>query len=140
MMDGLAYRMRVALINTGKMLPFLICVVVFVSYAESTFALATSDFLATDDAIILNKPFSWLIAEYFRYNIVTVVVMARLSYAINTCVWNKLVLLYLLIQLYEKEYFLTVELDALTIYIICIANILVCALFIYKGIKIIRIL
>lgn len=135
MMDGLAYRMRVALINTGKMLPFLICVVVFVSYAESTFALATNDFLDTDDAIILNKPLSWLIADYFRYNIVTIVVLTILSYAINACKWNKLALLYLAIQLYEKEYFLTIELDAFVIYIICVVNMIVCSLLIYKGIK-----
>ena len=135
MMDGLAYRMRVALINTGKMLPFLICVVVFVSYAESTFALVTSDFLDTDDAIILNKPLSWLIADYFRYNIVTIVVLTILSYAINACKWNKLALLYLAIQLYEKEYFLTIELDAFVIYIICAINMIVCSYLIYKGIK-----
>ena len=136
MTKGLAYRMRVALINTGKMLPFLICVVVFVSYAESAFALATSDFLDTDDAIILNKPLSWIIADYFRYNIVTIVVLTILSYSINACKWNKLALLYLAIQLYEKEYFLTVELEPTTIYIICIANILVAGYLTYKGIKI----
>lgn len=133
MTKGLAYRMRVALINTGKMLPFLICVVVFVSYAESAFALATSDFLDTDDAIILNKPLSWLIADYFRYNIVTIIVLTILSYAINACKWNKLALLYLAIQLYEKEYFLTIELDAFVIYIICVVNMLVCSFLIYKG-------
>lgn len=136
MTKGLAYRMSVALINTGKMLPFLICVVVFVSYAESAFALATSDFLDTDDAIILNKPLSWIIADYFRYNIVTIVVLTILSYSINACKWNKLALLYLAIQLYEKEYFLTVELEPTTIYIICIANILVAGYLTYKGIKI----
>lgn len=136
MTKGLAYRMRVALINTGKMLPFLICVVVFVSYAESAFALATSDFLDTDDAIILNKPLSWLIADYFRYNIVTIVVLTILSYSINACKWNKLALLYLAIQLYEKEYFLTIELDAFVIYIICVVNMLICSYLIYKGIKI----
>ena len=135
MTKGLAYRMRVALINTGKMLPFLICVVVFVSYAESAFALATSDFLDTDDAIILNKPLSWLIADYFRYNIVTIVVLTILSYAINACKWNKLALLYLAIQLYEKEYFLTVELDTFVIYTICVANMIICSYLIYKGIK-----
>ena len=133
MMDGLAYRMRVALINTGKMLPFLICIVVFVSYAESVFALATSDFLDTDDAIILNKPLSWIIADYFRYNIVTIVVLTILSYSINACKWNKLALLYLAIQLYEKEYFLTIELDVFVIYIICVVNMLVCSFLIYKG-------
>lgn len=133
MTKGLAYRMRVALINTGKMLPFLICVVVFVSYAESEFALATSDFLDTDDAIILNKPLSWIIADYFRYNIVTIVVLTILSYSINACKWNKLALLYLAIQLYEKEYFLTIELDAFVIYIICVVNMLVCSFLIYKG-------
>lgn len=135
MMDGLAYRMRVALINTGKMLPFLICVVVFVSYAESAFALATNDFLDTDDAIILNKPLSWLIADYFRYNIVTIVVLTILSYAINACKWNKLALLYLATQLYEKEYFLTVELETFYIYAICAINMIVCSYLIYKGIK-----
>ena len=133
MTKGLAYRMSVALINTGKMLPFLICVVVFVSYAESAFALATSDFLDTDDAIILNKPLSWLIADYFRYNIVTIVVLTILSYSINPCKWNKLALLYLAIQLYEKEYFLTIKLDAFVIYIICVVNMLVCSFLIYKG-------
>ena len=133
MTKGLAYRMRVALINTGKMLPFLICVVAFVSYAESAFALATSDFLDTDDAIILNKPLSWIIADYFRYNIVTIVVLTILSYSINACKWNKLALLYLAIQLYEKEYFLTIELDAFVIYIICVVNMLVCSFLIYKG-------
>lgn len=133
MTKGLSYRMRVALINTGKMLPFLICVVVFVSYAESAFALATSDFLDTDDAIILNKPLSWIIADYFRYNIVTIVVLTILSYSINACKWNKLALLYLAIQLYEKEYFLTIELDAFVIYIICVVNMLVCSFLIYKG-------
>lgn len=133
MTKGLAYRMRVALINTGKMLPFLICVVVFVSYEESAFALATSDFLDTDDAIILNKPLSWIIADYFRYNIVTIVVLTILSYSINACKWNKLALLYLAIQLYEKEYFLTIELDAFVIYIICVVNMLVCSFLIYKG-------
>lgn len=136
MMDGLSYRMRVALINTGKMLPFLICVVVFVSYAESAFALATNDFLDTDDAIILNKPLSWLIADYFRYNIVTIVVSTILSYAINACKWNKLALLYLATQLYEKEYFLTVELETFSIYAICAINMIVCSYLTYKGIKI----
>lgn len=136
MMDGLAYRMRVALINTGKMLPFLICIVVFVSYAESVFALATRDFLDTDDAIILNKPLSWLIADYFRYNSVTIVVLTILSYAINACKWNKLALLYLATQLYEKEYFLTVELETFSIYAICAVNMLICSYLIYKGITI----
>ena len=36
----------------------------------------------------------------------------------------------------EKEYFLTVELEPTTIYIICIANILVAGYLTYKCIKI----
>ena len=39
----------------------------------------------------------------------------------------------------EKEYFLTVELEPTTIYIICIANILVAGYLTYKGIKILLI-
>lgn len=51
MKKGLAYTTRVALINIGKLLPFLICCVVFVSFAENVFALATSDFVDVGDAI-----------------------------------------------------------------------------------------
>ena len=36
----------------------------------------------------------------------------------------------------ENEYFLTVELEPTTIYIICIANIIVAGYLTYKGIKI----
>lgn len=131
------YKTRILLIRLGKITPFLICFLVLISYCECLYALITNDFVATDDAIVLNKPVSWAIGEYFRYNVPTLFLLAVLSIAIRTCIWNKLSLLYLAIQLWEKDYFITTELYVEQIYIVVVVNISICAFFVYKGIRIV---
>jgi hypothetical protein len=133
-------KVRRLLIHIGKSLPFLLCFIVLISYAENVFALATNDFLYYDGYYIVNTPVSFAIGLKFEYDLLMVVVAMILSIAIETCKWNKFALCYLATNLFQKSYLANIELDALVIYIICIANILVCDLFIYKGIKIIRIL
>ena len=108
-----------------------------ISYGECLYALITCDFVATDDVIVLNKPVSWAIGEYFRYNVPTLFLLAVLSIAIRTCKWNKLALLYLAFQLWEKEYFMTIELYVEQIYVVVVVNIAICVFFIYKGIRIV---
>lgn len=129
-------KVRRLLIQIGKSLPFLLCFLVFVSYAENLFALATNDFLYYDGYYIVNTPISFAIGLKFEYDWLMVVVAMILSIATETCKWNKFALCYLTTNLFQKSYLANIELDALVIYIICIANILVCALFIYKGITI----
>lgn len=129
-------KVRRLLIQIGKSLPFLLCFLVFVSYAENLFALATNDFLYYDGYYIVNTPISFAIGLKFEYDWLMVVFAMILSIAIETCKWNKFALCYLTTNLFQKSYLANIELDALVIYIICIANILVCALFIYKGITI----
>lgn len=80
------HRTRVFLIRIGKALPFILCSLVFVSYSESLFALATSDFLYYDGVYVLNKPVSWLIGSYFEYNVQMLVVLFIISIAIETCI------------------------------------------------------
>lgn len=135
-MSGITYRMRYALIESGKLLPFMIGLLVLISYSESLYALITYDYIATDDAVILNKPISWAIAEYFRYNTVTLCIMFIMSIAIQACIWNKTAILYLGAQLAEKSYFATIELDEEIVYLVVIINILICVFFCYKGIRI----
>lgn len=130
------HRARVFLIELGKMLPFIVCFIVLISYAEDLFALVTNNFAVYDGSYVLNKPLSWWIGQYFEYNLITVVILLTISVAIETCVWNKICILYLSLQLMEKSYFIDVELYPEQIYIIVIANIIVSAYLVYKGFSI----
>ena len=132
---NIVLRTRFALVRLGKALPFVICFLALVSYTETLFALATSDFVCWSGNIIPNTPFSWLIGNYFEYNVQTLVVLSVISVAIETCIWNRLACVYLGVNLLEKSYFASVELYIEYIYIAAIANIIVSAFFVYKGIK-----
>lgn len=132
---NLIYKSRVALINIGKVLPFIVCAIVFVGYAETTFSLVTNDYIVWDGNIIPNTPITRFIGLYFEYDIIMLVILLTISVAIETCCWNKLAIVYLCIQLYEKNYFQNMELYTETIYIIAVANIIVSGFFVYKGAK-----
>lgn len=135
-MNGVLYQARIALIRIGKVLPFVVCAIVMLSYAETAFALATSAFVEWDGYVVPYKPITWLIGLYFEYNLQTLVVLCVLSIAIRTCIYNKLACAYLGVNLLEKWYF-DFELDIICIYIICLANIIVAGYLTYKGIIII---
>lgn len=62
-------------------------------------------------------------------------VLVIISFAVETCLYNKLACLYLLVNLVEKSYF-DFEIEPTTIYIICVLNILVAGFLTWKGIKI----
>ena len=132
---NLIYKSRVALINIGKVLPFIVCAIVFVGYAETTFSLVTNDYIVWDGNIIPNTPITRFIGLYFEYDIIMLVILLTISVAIETCYWNKLAIVYLCFQLYEKNYFQSMELYTETIYIIAVANIIVSWFFVYKGAK-----
>ena len=127
---------RKALIRLGKIIPFVLCFIVCVSYIEDSYALYTNSYIEFADGVYLYKPISWAIGNQFEYNISHLAVLCVLSIAISTCVYNKLACLYLGINLLEKSYF-DFELEPTTIYIICLANILVAGYLTVKGIKII---
>jgi hypothetical protein len=134
-MDSLANKARRTLISTGKVLPFVICFIIFIGYAESLIALATNDFLEYDGYVTLNTRISFVVAQYFKYDLLIVCVVLILSFAIETCRWNKYAVLYMLIQLGEKYYF-DFEMDVWLIYVICIINIVISGFLTHKGIKI----
>lgn len=125
---------RRALIRLGKIIPFVLCVIVCGSYIEDVYALCTNSYIEFADGIYLYKPISWAIGNQLEYNISHLAVLCVLSISIQTCVYNKLTCLYLGINLLEKSY-LDFELEPSTIYIICIANIVVCTYLCYKGLR-----
>lgn len=124
---------RKLLIRVGKVLPFIVCFIAFINFIEMAFATATSDFLVYDGIVIPNTPISFFIGQYFEYNLQMLVVLVILSIAIQTCIYNKLACGYLGANLAEKSYF-DFELEPTTIYIICLANIIVAGYITYKGI------
>lgn len=125
-------KIRRLLIQIGKVLPFIVCALMCLNYAESAFSLLTGNFLSYDDVVILNTPLSFFIGHYFEYNVQMLAVLVIISFAVETCVYNKLACLYLGINLIEKSYF-DFELEPTTIYIICVLNILVAGFITWKG-------
>ena len=129
------HKARIWLIRFGKVLPFVVCFIVMLSYSETIFNLATNDLNCWGGIVIPNKPISWLIGQYFEYNLQTLAVLVIISIAIETCIYNKLACGYLGANLAEKSYF-DFELEPTTIYIICLANIIITGYLTYKGIRI----
>lgn len=133
---NLVYKSRIGLIRFAKVFPFFLCFIVLVSLSETLFALALSDFVVFDGGITPNTPFAWLIAKYYTFGFYSIILALVLSICFETCIYNKASIGYLSIYLGQQKYFPTIELYPEYIYAICIANILVCVFFCYKGITI----
>lgn len=132
--DGLN-KVRALLINIGKVLPFLLCAIIYVSYSETLLALVTFDFVILNDSIISNKTLSWFLGLFFEYDLQLLFVVTILTISVRTCIANKIALAYLYLNLIEKSYF-DYEMDMWQIYAIVVANMLVSAYLTYKGIRI----
>ena len=135
-MNAFIHKARVTLIRLGKVLPFFVCFIVFIAYAECFISLLSESYVQYGEYTLVDQRLSWLIGRYFEYNIQMLVVMTIICYAIETCRWNKLTILYLAAQLWEKSYLATVELYPEYIYAVVIANILVSGFLCCKGLKI----
>ena len=133
---NLVYKSRIGLIRFAKVFPFLLCFIVLISLSETLFALLLSDFVILDGSLTPNTPLAWFIADKYEFEIYSVLAAIFLSIAFETCVLNKASEIYLLVLLKQQTYFPTIELYIEYIYAICIANILICAFFCYKGITI----
>ena len=129
-------RARRLLINFGKMIPFVLCFIVLISYTESLYALCSDNVMLYGDSAVLYTPISFYIAKRFEYDWLTILATTILSISIETCYWNKLALFYLFIQLWEKTYFSTIELYPEYIYAIIAVNLLCSGFFVFKGITI----
>lgn len=130
-----AIKARFLLIRLGKVAPFVVCMIVALSYIEDICMLSSNNFIQFYDGVYVEKPISWFIGNYFKYDIGTIFVLVVLSFAIETCVYNKMACGYLGVNLMEKSFF-DFELEPTMIYVICIANIIVAWYLIWKGFRI----
>ena len=125
--NDIVYRARKHMIYLGKVLPFTI------SYLECLYALFKCEYLQVGDSVYLNKPLSFFIGEYFELDFPTWLFLAITTIAIRTCKWNKLAVLYLAFQLFEKSYFSTHCWDIDYYYIVIELNAIVSCFLVLKG-------
>ena len=132
---SIAYQSRIVLINIGKVLPFVICFIVFVSYSENILSLATNNIVQYADTYTLSKPVSHWIGGVFEYDALSVVVLIIMSYALETCYWNKLAVLYLLLHLIFKNYVQDIVFDETGVYFVSIINAAISGFLTYNGVR-----
>lgn len=134
-MSSFSHNARVVLIRIGKILPFLFCFLVCISYTETLYALITHNYLAYNDYITFDKPVSFFIGGIVEYDIMSVIVTLIISIAIETCIWNRLAVVYLALHLIFKMCIEDVELSEELVVGICLANILMTVFLCYKGLR-----
>lgn len=127
---------RLLLIRFAKMFPFILCVLVCISYLESLSSLLLERYSIMEDSVCLYKPISWSIGTLYVYEWRAILVATVLSIAFETCLWNKLGIVYLVINLFEKYVFFRIELYEYVITMICIVNIIISSFLVFKGVKI----
>ena len=130
---NIIHRARVTLIRIGKVLPFFVCLLILVSYAEGVYATLTERFVHYGDTYTLYKPISQLIGCYFEYDWMSVLVLTILAFALETCRWNKLAVLYLALHLLFKQWVTNYEFLPAHIIGLCLINITTCTILCYKG-------
>ncbi len=135
MNNSFVTRTRITLIQLGKVIPFVICFVVLVSYCENVYALLSNNYIEFMDGVYLNKPISWFIGEYFTINYPVLFLVVVLSFSIETCIYNKLACCYLFVNLYEKSFFVYHEYCNEVYCVVSITNIIVCVYLCAKGIE-----
>lgn len=124
------------LITLAKILPFIFCLVVCVSYLESFFSLIAHDFSINDSYLVLKTPLSWFVATIYTYGWYTILALVILAIAMETCIWNRLAILYLALHLVFKQFIEQIELYEYQVYILCLVNITISTILIMKGLKI----
>ena len=131
-------RFRRLLIQIGKVMPFILCFVVFIGYVETLVWVIVGHSVVYGNNVVICSYFSIAIGSVFEYNYMTVIAMFILSVAIETCYWNKLACLYLLIHIAFKIYIQDVELDESMVVILSTINVVVSGFLVYKGVKMVK--
>ena len=133
---NIAHRARIIIVRFAKAFPFILCFILLLSYTESMYATIIGDYATYGNYIVLNTPLSWYIGDLYEYNVYSIIVALMLAFAMETCIYNRLSIMYLLLHIVFKHYIEQYELYIEEIYITVIANILLSGFFCYKGLRI----
>lgn len=125
MKTDLAYNARKILVNVGKIIPFFLCFITLISHVENIIAIYSCDYIVYAGEMVLNTPISFAIGNIFKYDFLLLAIITVLCIAIKTCIYNKLCVLYLLLLLCEKEYFIHTTVEIETACVVSIFNLII---------------
>lgn len=126
---------RKLLIYTFKILPFFLCFIILLTHTETIFAILSTKIVYYEGLILYDTPISFFIARYIKIDILVIISTTIASFAIESCIWNKLSILYIFSVIIQKYYFESFELNEYVIVIILVTNILISAFLVFKGIR-----
>lgn len=134
---SIVHKSRVTLIRFAKLYPFLLCLLVFISMSEVTYAICVQDYVEFNGCEIPNTPIAWWIGRIYKINLYSVVVAAILSISFETCKWNKISVVFLFSMLLTNEYLSETTIDFTSMLFIDILFNFLSGFLFYKGLKII---
>lgn len=132
MKSSLPNEARRVLIRSGKALPFGLCLLVAVSYAEELYALVAENYVSYEGYTYLDTPITSKMAKFVKYDVLIVILTLIVSVAIEACKWNFYATIYLCINLIEKQV-ITFEFETIPAYVFLFLNLAISAFFVYKG-------
>lgn len=135
-MNSIEITARRFIIISGKYLPFIVVAIVTLSNAEAIYAILFERYAEHQDVIVLYKPISWFIGDYFKLSIAWICILTILSIGIEACIWNRVSIAYLALALWQRDYFIEQYIDEITIMVVLVANTIIGTLLVCKGIKI----
>lgn len=127
---------RRMLVRTAKLLPFILCFLVLISYAENLYAIFAENYVVYDDYLIYNTPISFAIAMRIEYDVLLMILATIASVAIEACIYNLLAITYLWLNLFQRYALWEYGAFEDKIYLVVIfINIIFLTWITYKGIK-----
>lgn len=135
-MKGFIYQVRRLLILVGKMLPFVLCFVVLLCSIETIYCVLSDNLIKCGEYTLLNTKMSFALAPLFDYGYLVLALLFILSISIESCIHNKLALLFLCDYEFQGDYFASVEVTTTIVICVTLINAMLCVYFVQKGIKV----
>ena len=133
--NGITMSARRGIIWIGKYAPFVIVAIVTLSNIEALYSLLTEQYAEYNGEIVYYKPISWFIGDYFKLSIAWIFALFVLSIGVEACVWNRACIVFLLLVLLQKDFFIEHTIDETYFVVVLIANSTIGTLLVIKGMK-----
>lgn len=127
---------RKLLVRAGKLLPFLLSLIMSVSYIENAYAIGCK--IYTKDAngdVIYNTPISYFLAELIYIDFLDIMLLYILAFALEFCKYNLRAINVLTVCVLSRSILECYVFDDSALMIICLALSALCLFAIYGGFK-----
>ena len=122
----MGYWFRKKIIQIAKLIPFLLVTVVLVSYIENESSLYYGIYISSNGNMYLDQEISFIIGNYIRYDVLTVIILYALSFGLNLCWRNKLCVHYLTFNLIQRWFLENIEVNEIAWHMVFLLNIILC--------------